>query len=384
MPRVGGSTATTTSGAPARDREKHDRILRFARRLPALREQVADDIALDGMPRERVLACAVRLLELGFFRVGGEAYAEENDTYGLATIRKQHVRVRGELLEFDYDAKSGQRRQCQVADDEVRAVITTLRRRRAPADAELLAYKVDRAWVDVRSSDINDYVQEHLGNEFSAKDFRTWVGTVLAAVGLANEDGGESETSRKRAVASVVKDVAEHLGNTPAVARSAYIDPRLVDRFERDDTIEDVLADVDIDDLERRGPRGGRAGGPRPHRSRRAAATGATGERGAVELAGPAGLRPGLALLHVDVVREPEDPLGDDVALDLAGAAADRERAGEQEAVVPHAAGHLARAVAREHPARPRQVLGQAHDRLAVLVGEDLADRRLRRPAARP
>ena len=125
----------------ARDRAKHDRILRFARRLPALREQVAHDIRLDGMPRERVLACAVRLLELGFFRIGGEEYAEENDTYGLATIRKRHVRVRGELLEFDYDAKSGQHRLCQVADDEVRAVINTLRRRRAPADAELLAYK---------------------------------------------------------------------------------------------------------------------------------------------------------------------------------------------------------------------------------------------------
>jgi DNA topoisomerase I len=234
----------------ARDREKHDRILRFARRLPVLREQVADDIVLDGMPRERVLACAVRLLELGFFRIGGEAYAEENDTYGLATIRKRHVRVRGELLEFEYEAKSGQHRLCQVADDEVRAVITTLRRRRAPADAELLAYKVGREWVDVKSSDINDYVQEHIGEDFSAKDFRTWVGTVLAAVGLATEDGGESEASRKRAVASVVKDVAEQLGNTPAVARSAYIDPRVVERFEKDDTVEEALGDIDLDDLD--------------------------------------------------------------------------------------------------------------------------------------
>jgi DNA topoisomerase I len=233
-----------------RDREKHDRILRFARRLPALREQVAQDLALDGMPRERVLACAVRLLELGFFRIGGEAYAEENDTYGLATIRKRHVRVRGELLEFDYDAKSGQHRLCQVADPEVRAVITTLRRRRAPVEAELLAWKDGRTWVDVKSSDINEYVQRHIGDEFSAKDFRTWVGTVLAAAGLAVEDGGESETSRKRAVASVVKDVAEHLGNTPAVARSAYIDPRVVERFERDDTVEDALSGIDIEDLE--------------------------------------------------------------------------------------------------------------------------------------
>ena len=234
----------------ARDAEKHDRILRFARRLPALREQVAHDIALPGMPRERVLACAVRLLELGFFRIGGERYAEDNDTYGLATIRKEHVRVRGELLEFDYDAKSGQRRQCQVADGEVRAVISTLRRRRVPAEAELLAYKDGREWVDVKSSDINEYVQALIGEEFSAKDFRTWVGTVLAAVRLATEDGGESETSRRRAVASVVRDVADHLGNTPAVARSAYIDPRVVDRWERDDTVEDVLAGVDIDDLE--------------------------------------------------------------------------------------------------------------------------------------
>jgi DNA topoisomerase-1 len=233
-----------------RDREKHDRILRFARQLPALREQVAHDIALDGMPRERVLACAVRLLELGFFRVGGEQYAEDNDTYGLATIQKRHVRVRGERLEFDYDAKSGQHRQCQVADDEVRSVISTLRRRRVPADAELLAYKDGREWVDVKSSDINEYVQEHIGEDFSAKDFRTWVGTVLAAVGLATEDGGESEAARKRAVASVVKDVAAHLGNTPAVARSAYIDPRVVERWERDDTVDEALADVEPEDLE--------------------------------------------------------------------------------------------------------------------------------------
>jgi DNA topoisomerase IB len=233
-----------------RDREKHDRILDFARRLPVLREQVAEDIALDGMPKERVLACAVRLLELGFFRIGGEAYAAENDTYGLATLRKQHVRVRGDLLEFDYDAKSGQRRQCQVADPEVIRVITTLRRRRSAPDAELLAYKDGSRWVDIKSSDINEYVQQLVGEQFSAKDFRTWVGTVLAAVGLATEEGGESPTARKRAVAAVVKDVSAHLGNTPAVARSAYIDPRIVELFEEDETVEDVLADVDVDGVE--------------------------------------------------------------------------------------------------------------------------------------
>jgi DNA topoisomerase I len=263
-----------------RDREKHDRVLRFAKRLPALREQVAVDIARNGMPKERVLACSVRLLELGFFRIGGEAYAEENDTYGLATIRKHHVRVRRDALEFDYDAKSGQHRWCQVVDPEVRAVIVTLRRRRAPADAELLAYKDGGRWTDIKSSDINGYIQEHIGGDFTAKDFRTWVGTVLAAAGLATQDAVESETATKRVVAEVVKDVAEHLGNTPAVARSAYIDPRVVERFQADDTVEAAMAEVDLEDLEQGIPEDleaavldliDRARRRRPKRRRRAA-----------------------------------------------------------------------------------------------------------------
>jgi len=235
----------------ARDREKHDRMLRFARRLPELRAVVDAHLALDGMPKEKVLAAAVRLLELGFFRIGGEEYAEENDTYGLATLQKGHVQVRGDKLLFDYDAKSGQRRVCEVDDPIVRDVVRTLRRRRAPADAELLAYKDSaKGWVDIKSSDINAYLRDHIGDEFTAKDFRTWVGTVLAAAFLAAAEPGDSERARRRAVASVVKDVAEHLGNTPAVARSAYIDPRVVERFERDDTVADVLEDLDEDDLE--------------------------------------------------------------------------------------------------------------------------------------
>src|SRR3546814_109744 len=226
-------------------------MLRCARRRPDLREKVNADLALDGMPRERVLAAAARLLELGFFRIGGEAYAEENDTYGLATLRKGHVKVRGDSLVFDYDAKSGQRRVCEVDDPDVREVVVTLRRRRAPADAELLAYRdVDRGWVDVKSSDINGYLQDAIGDEFTAKDFRTWVGTVLAAAGLAAEEPGDSERARRRAVASVVRNVAEHLGNTPAVARSAYIDPRVVERFESDDTVVDVLEELDEEDLQ--------------------------------------------------------------------------------------------------------------------------------------
>jgi DNA topoisomerase IB len=160
------------------------------------------------------------------------------------------VRVRGDSLIFDYDAKSGQHRLCEVVDPDVREVVAALRRRRAPAAEELLAYRdPERGWVDVKSSDINDYVRELLGDGFSAKDFRTWVGTVLAAAGLAAQDPVDSEVARRRTVAAVVKDVAEHLGNTPAVARSAYIDPRVVDGFEVDDTVAQVLADLDEADL---------------------------------------------------------------------------------------------------------------------------------------
>ena len=235
-----------------RDREKFDRMLRFAARLPDLRERVEADLALPGMAKERVLACAIRMLELGFFRIGGETYAQENDTYGLATLHKSHVCVRKDSVEFDYDAKSGQRRQCQVVDSEVRDVIVTLRRRRAPADAELLAWKDGRTWVDITSSDINEYLQQAIGADFSAKDFRTWVGTVLAAAGLAaaaTEGAPPSETAAKRMVLQVVRDVAEHLGNTPAVARSAYIDPRVVESFQAEETVDPALTAATLDEM---------------------------------------------------------------------------------------------------------------------------------------
>lgn len=234
-----------------RAREKHERVMRFARRLPELRERVDADLALDGMPRERVLACAVRLLEMGFFRTGGEAYAEENGSYGLTTLQKRHVRIRGDGVHFDYDAKSGQHRRCQTADPEVVEVLTRLRRRRSSPETELLAYRDERGrWVDVRSADINEYLQAHLGAEFTAKDFRTWAATVLAAVGLADVDDADTETARRRAVVQVAKDVARHLGNTPAVARSSYIDPRVIDAFEQEEVLDDLDDVEEIEELE--------------------------------------------------------------------------------------------------------------------------------------
>jgi DNA topoisomerase IB len=227
-----------------RDRQKFDAMRDFARSLPKLRRRVERDLRDDGSgppTRERVLACAVRLLDIGFFRIGSEGYAEQNESYGLATIRKEHVSFAGEEIVFDYPGKSGQRRVHAIGDPQVRKVVEALKRRRGGSD-ELLAYRDGRGWVDVRSEDINDYLKRIAGETVSAKDFRTWAGTVLAAVALASRaDRVSSKTARKRAITGAVREVAAFLGNTPAVARSAYIDPRVFDRFLSGWTIAPVL-----------------------------------------------------------------------------------------------------------------------------------------------
>jgi DNA topoisomerase I len=230
-----------------RDRAKHDRMLDLARALPRLRRRLRRDLADDGMGRDRVLSCAVRLLELGLFRVGGEPYVEENGSYGLATLRKGHVRAVGADLRFDYPGKGGQRRVVTIGDPDVADVVRTLKRRRR-GGPELLAYKDERGhWVDVRSSDINDYLRRALGSQFSAKDFRTWTATILAAVALAAEEEADTERQRRRAVVRVVRRVADVLGNTPAVARGSYVDPRVIERYERGETLREAMAADDVD-----------------------------------------------------------------------------------------------------------------------------------------
>jgi DNA topoisomerase I len=232
-----------------RDREKFESMTGFARALPRLRRRVAKDLAKEGMPRDKVLACAVRLLDRGFFRIGSEDYAEENDTYGLATMQKRHVTVRDDQVVFDYEAKGNQRRLQSIGDPEVAAVVRELKRRRSKSE-ELLAYKDGRRWVDVKSSDINEYVKDAAGGGFTAKDFRTWSGTVLAAVALAvSAPAQRGKGSRKRAKTRAIKEVAHYLGNTPAVARSSYIDPRVFDRFDGGLTIAGVLPELG-DDVE--------------------------------------------------------------------------------------------------------------------------------------
>jgi DNA topoisomerase I len=226
-----------------RDREKFERMLTFAELLPRLRRRLVrvlheDD---DDLTRDRVLAAAVRLLDVGMFRVGSEQYAEEDSGVGLATVRKEHVHVHGDAVEFDYPGKGGTRR-LQVIEDPVTIDLITALKRRRGGPAELLAYREGRRWRDLRSDDINDYLKKQLGEEFSAKDFRTWNATVMAAVTLAaNGREAASKTARKRAINESVRAVAELLGNTPAVARRSYIDPRVFDRYLSGWTIAGVL-----------------------------------------------------------------------------------------------------------------------------------------------
>jgi DNA topoisomerase I len=211
-------------------------VRRFAAALPRLRRAVTADLRRRGMPRERALACAVRLLDLGFFRAGGEAYAEENESYGLATVRREHVSISGNEVVFDFPAKSGRRRVQSIRDPAARRAIEAMRRRRSGPE-DLLAWKNGREWHDVRSDDLNAYIQEKIGEEFSAKDFRTWHGTVLAAVELAGEPTPGSDSAAKDSIAAAIESVAETLGNTPAVCRRSYVDPRVIERFRDGETI---------------------------------------------------------------------------------------------------------------------------------------------------
>jgi DNA topoisomerase IB len=250
----------------ARDREKHERMLAFAAVLPAARERMLADMRRDEVDKPRVLGAAARLLDLGFFRIGSEEYARERETgpnqpnqsFGLATMRRDHVTCSGGVVTFDYVAKSGKRRIQSLADDELCELVRSLKRRRGGGD-ELLAYRGVDGWTDIKSQDINDYLREITDGEFTAKDFRTWHATVLCAVALAvSTDAPTSETARKRAISRAVSEVAHYLGNTPTVCRASYIDPRVIDRYNDDVTIREDLHrlgdDARFGELATRGP----------------------------------------------------------------------------------------------------------------------------------
>jgi DNA topoisomerase I len=217
-----------------RDQEKFDDMVAFARALPILRDRVERDLeATDELTRERVLACAVRLLDRGFFRIGSEEYTVTNETYGLATMQKRHVTIEDDgTMVFDYPAKNGKRRIQAVVDKPSCDIVSALKRRRGGGE-DLLAFKQRGRWHDLRSDDINAYVKEITESDFSAKDFRTWNATVIAAMALAvSGEVAASKTGRKRAINRAVQETAHYLGNTPAVCRASYIDPRVFDAYE--------------------------------------------------------------------------------------------------------------------------------------------------------
>lgn len=226
------------------EKAKHEHVLQMAARLPEARERIAAGLARRGLVRERVLACAVRLLDFGFFRVGSDQYAQSNGTYGLTTVRCSHVDCQNrETVAFDYPAKGGKRRVQAIVDASTRKTISALLRERG-AEERLLAYQErGGSWHEVHSDELNAYLKEICDLDVSAKDFRTWHATVLAAVALAvsTHAARSSRTARKRAVVRAVKEVSEYLGNTPAVCRASYINPRIVELYEEGRTIAPAL-----------------------------------------------------------------------------------------------------------------------------------------------
>jgi DNA topoisomerase I len=227
-----------------RDQEKHERVLQIAHQLPDVRDAVTAALRTRGLNRERVLACALRLLDLGTFRIGSEEYAEENGTYGLATLRREHVTVRGEKTFFRYTAKGGIEREVEIKDQPTATVVRQLLQRPDDTGEDLLAYETDDGWRDVTSDEINAFLKEVSGAEITAKDFRTWNATVLMAATLAETPAPRSKTARNKAIRAAYGRVSEVLGNTPAVAKASYVDPRVVDRFENGETVAGVLREL--------------------------------------------------------------------------------------------------------------------------------------------
>jgi DNA topoisomerase-1 len=210
---------------------KHLRVLQVGERLPMMRRRWVRDLRRDTLDRRRVLAAAARLLDLGLFRIGGEEYAQEHGTYGLATLRREHVTIQSGRLVFDYTAKAGVRRREIVEDARVAPVVVALQGRADDPNPELFAYRAGDSWNDVKSSTVNEYLREVSGLDMSAKDFRTWHATVLMAAVLARAPVPAGKRGRDRTVRSGYVEVSEALGNTPAVCKASYVDPRVVDLY---------------------------------------------------------------------------------------------------------------------------------------------------------
>jgi DNA topoisomerase-1 len=220
-----------------RDAEKFDRVLGFGKALSRARERVLTDLGTEGMELTRACAVAVRLLDLGYFRIGNDVYSDKYGSFGLTTLERRHVHRQRDRLVFEFVGKSGIEHHIEIDDPASVEALESMRRRRG-GDDRLLAWKDGRRWRPLDPAHVNDYVRETTGLEATAKDFRTWHATVIAAAALAESDEpGESQASRKRAVSGAMKEVAEFLGNSPTLARSSYVDPRVVDAYEQGRTI---------------------------------------------------------------------------------------------------------------------------------------------------
>lgn len=219
-----------------KDRIKFDRALKLAESLPVARRRVTTDLREPEPTKTRALAAAFRMLDAGSLRVGSERYAEEHGSHGLSTLLCSHASVSGDTIALRFPGKSGQEWDSELRDPDLASVVRGLKRR--GANARLLAFRADDGWHPLAADDINAYVREQTGGEFTAKDFRTLHGTVAAASSLAQAGPQTTKTARKKVVNQAVRDAAELLGNTPAVARSSYIDPRVIDHFDKGRTID--------------------------------------------------------------------------------------------------------------------------------------------------
>ena len=219
------------------EQAKFDRLIRFAERLPDLRAANAEHMDHDMLDRLRVSAIATRLINAGWFRVGSERYAKESRTYGITTLRKDHVHVRGNKIAFDFVAKHRTVVRTTLVDEELADSVKELLE--LPGGRRLFRYEWEDGRCSLTGARLNDYVRDYLGEEFTAKDFRTWGGTLIAAIVLAEHGPAESESAAKKVIPGVMKRVGKELGNTPAVARSSYVSPAVIDQYLDGRTIED-------------------------------------------------------------------------------------------------------------------------------------------------
>lgn len=211
-----------------REEEKFKRVVEFGESLPELRRRVRNDLKRPSLEREKVLAAMVRLIDQGFFRIGNDKSAASESTYGLSTVHGSHVRVSGETIAFDYVGKWRKKHKKAIRDGDVARIVSKLKRTEGD---ELFKFVSGERIVDVKDRHVNDYIQSVVGEEFTAKDFRTWAGTLFCSIALAMQGQGKSKTERKRKMRKAIVATAEQLGNTPAVCRSSYICPRLLDEY---------------------------------------------------------------------------------------------------------------------------------------------------------